>query len=328
MDWFKMSAAYDEDTAVVRAGEAAEILFVRGIAYATRAETGGFIPDGIPERRCPQRTKARIKALVDEGLWVRDNERRGWWIRSWARWQNEQDELSARRRADRERQQRKRQKDGSTRDMSRDDGRTERVTSRESTRDLTRYSRARDRERDREVDKERSTQGPYATQGRNARAAAEAPPSDEQPSRREQLLAEHRDSLRRGLAAKVAEQLAEQIQIVLTDPVGFTDDEIRGGLGLLDAKGLGPGFLPQMVTQYANQGAAAFDTINRRPRTSPGSPRPVVEQIADLNATARPATGLRLSDRSIANQASRARLAALDAAGYTNPLAITTGEAS
>lgn len=76
------------------------------------------------------------------------------------------------------------------------------------------------------------------------------------------------------MAAKVAEQLAAQIQVVIDDPIGFTDNEIRGGLGLLNAKGLGPTFLPQMVTQYANQGVAAFDNVRPHQRTSPGAPRP------------------------------------------------------
>lgn len=104
---------YVSDEGIRRAGADAELLFVRGLAYAKRTKSDGFLPDydmpviavGLPE------VEARVKALVAWELW--DEEDDGWRIRSWDRWNPPgEEEERARKRAlaaDRKRRQRERQ---------------------------------------------------------------------------------------------------------------------------------------------------------------------------------------------------------------------------
>jgi hypothetical protein len=145
MEWVKLVTDFHEDGDLAAAGEAAEVLFTRALSYCGAQETEGFISDGIVTRLAPTRTKARTDALVRHRLWIRDDERGGWIIRSWSRIQDEHDALAARRRADRERQQRHRQRsdeDGHapppTDPLSRDNGRSSRDDSRDDSRDRLR----------------------------------------------------------------------------------------------------------------------------------------------------------------------------------------------
>lgn len=258
MEWVKLSTSYDTDAAIMRAGEAAEVLFTRSLAYCGREETGGFIPDGMPARLCPKGAAARVKSLVSERLWVRDDEQHGWRIRSWESWQSELDLLAERRRADRERKRREREKRAQSareaRQMSRDTSRDSHVTNGVTSRGLSEgcpdFSPARDREQREETKKETSTQGPYSSQGRTARDV-EPPPSDGPPTIVEQILTEYREESPRGVSSKVAAKLAEEIHGLLRDK--FTPDEIREGLGQLRVRKLGAGALPSLVDEIANR---------------------------------------------------------------------------
>lgn len=125
MEYVRLYTQYDQDPAVLAAGEAAEILFLRGIAYAGRAETGGFIPDAQLPRLCPKGSRSRAARLVSEGLWMRLEGEKGYRIRSWSKLQENHDALAQRRRSDRERKARERARRHQesadvSRDMSRD----------------------------------------------------------------------------------------------------------------------------------------------------------------------------------------------------------------
>lgn len=291
MDWVKLSTTYDTDAAIMRAGESAEVLFTRALAYCGREETGGFVPDGMPARLCPKATTARVNALVRERLWIRDDRAGGWRFRSWESWNSELDALAQRRRADRERKQRERERRAqearASRDASRDSHVTDFVTGRSRTastlietessfsrdepdtqnagpaqtdfmsRDHPRDPRARDREERVESKNKTPNPRPYGTQGRTARAD-DAPPTDAEPSRVEVLIAEYRDASPRGIPSRQAERLAAEIHTLIRD--GFDDTDIRNGLGQLRVRRLGPAMLPSLVDELANAPAAAAAT--------------------------------------------------------------------
>lgn len=101
MDHVKLSTTQYDEAAMIRAGEAAEVLWSRAFAKCGATETDGFIPDGMPARLCPTRTNARVSALVRELLWTRVD---GGWVMDWTD-QISKEELTARREAGARRQQ-------------------------------------------------------------------------------------------------------------------------------------------------------------------------------------------------------------------------------
>lgn len=100
-DWFKLSGSYYRDPKVLRAGEAAEVLFVRGLSYCCEHGTGGRIPKAALPYLAATDTEARTDALVREGLWVTDGDE--YVVRSWDAWQQGVDALTERRKKDRDR---------------------------------------------------------------------------------------------------------------------------------------------------------------------------------------------------------------------------------
>lgn len=90
-NYVPLDVNYPRDAAIRRAGEAAELLFVRSLAYSKGARTGGFIPDydlDVVAAGLKSATR-RIPALVREELWTPVDG--GWLIRSWGRWNGETD---------------------------------------------------------------------------------------------------------------------------------------------------------------------------------------------------------------------------------------------
>lgn len=85
-NYVPLDVNYLRDGAIRRAGEAAELLFVRALAYSKGARTAGFVPDydldviAVGMRSVP----GRVQALVREELWTAVDG--GWRIRSWGRW--------------------------------------------------------------------------------------------------------------------------------------------------------------------------------------------------------------------------------------------------
>ncbi len=72
MEWVKLAAvpAYYIDGAVLRAGEAAEVLFCRSLAHCGGVESAGRIDKTVLPMLVVGRVQARADALVREGLWL------------------------------------------------------------------------------------------------------------------------------------------------------------------------------------------------------------------------------------------------------------------
>lgn len=108
MDFVKLRTRYYADVALMRAGEPAEVLFTRGLAYAGEQETDGFIPAEALPRLTPTRGRARVNALIREGLW--EPVLGGWLITGWTRHQISSDQLEQKREAGRKRVEKHRAK--------------------------------------------------------------------------------------------------------------------------------------------------------------------------------------------------------------------------
>lgn len=103
MDWVKLATSYYNDPAIMRAGEAAEVLFTRALAYCGEQETDGFVPAEVLPRLTPTRWKARASALVAADLW--SVVPGGWQFTGWSKHQVTADSIAETRAANRQRQQ-------------------------------------------------------------------------------------------------------------------------------------------------------------------------------------------------------------------------------
>lgn len=102
MDWVKLGVRYYTDTKIRELDDAAELMFVRGLARAGEVEHGGFIPESdVPLLTRRRRYGGLVDALVSSGLWTRVDG--GYQSAAWSDWQDELDALTRRRKADRER---------------------------------------------------------------------------------------------------------------------------------------------------------------------------------------------------------------------------------
>ena len=88
-----LSAHYYKDTAVIEAGEKAELLYVRSLAFCADVLSDGFISDAQLVHCAIGLTsvRARVARLVDVGLWVRVNG--GYAVRSWLHWNRSRDDI-------------------------------------------------------------------------------------------------------------------------------------------------------------------------------------------------------------------------------------------
>lgn len=108
----KLAADYFDDDDIIDAGEKAELLYVRGLAFCKRNwETDGFISDGQLTRVVGAgltTVQARAKKLVQVGLWAREEpdllgSSRGYRVVGWLKWNPSAAEIEAHRRADADR---------------------------------------------------------------------------------------------------------------------------------------------------------------------------------------------------------------------------------
>lgn len=98
-----LSAHYYKDDKVIRAGEKAELLYVRGLAFCADVLNDGFISDaqlahvGVGLSN----VKARAKALAETGAWERAAG--GYYVKAWLRWNKSREDIldEAKRDADR-----------------------------------------------------------------------------------------------------------------------------------------------------------------------------------------------------------------------------------
>lgn len=108
----KLLANYASDDAIIAAGEAAELLFVRSLAFCATSDSDGYITDGQLARIVAAGMKdltRRAAALVREGLWERAED--GYQVRSWTKIHESAEEKGRARRTDRERKRRGREPD-------------------------------------------------------------------------------------------------------------------------------------------------------------------------------------------------------------------------
>lgn len=106
-----LSAYYADDEAIMAAGEDAELLYIRMLAYAARTPTTeGWISDAVVTSRLgilPRSDEAgtdagsRAGKLAESGLIIREGT--GWRIRSWLRWNRSAEEMGRERVRDRNR---------------------------------------------------------------------------------------------------------------------------------------------------------------------------------------------------------------------------------
>lgn len=99
-----LAADYYHDDDLAEVGEAAELLYVRGLAYCANRPTDGWMSE-VQVRRFVaagmDNVDARIEALVGQGLWERVG--RGFQIRNWLKWNRSAEEIGRYRARDRER---------------------------------------------------------------------------------------------------------------------------------------------------------------------------------------------------------------------------------
>lgn len=84
--WVKLDASYYLDAAILDAGEAAEVLFLRGLALAKCTNRDGLVTHSQLNTLGLRSLRRRIEALVRVGLWIPVDG--GWQIRSWLSWNN------------------------------------------------------------------------------------------------------------------------------------------------------------------------------------------------------------------------------------------------
>jgi hypothetical protein len=122
-----LDVGFARDPKLRRAGTAAELLFVRTLAYVKDAETDGVVPrDDLPAIGVRLRNlEESVAALVREGAWEEHPD--GWRITAWHVWNEPMEAIDRRRQFARDRQSRKRQRDAVTRDTGRDVTRESRV---------------------------------------------------------------------------------------------------------------------------------------------------------------------------------------------------------
>lgn len=130
MDWVKLAVDFFDDERIEVLDDAAEVMFVRGLARAGKVARAGFIPESsLPKLTRRRRHEPLVNELVESGLWTRVPG--GVQVTNWSDWQDAFDELAKRRSADRDRQRKRRerlrdqQESTVSRDVSRDVTHTE-----------------------------------------------------------------------------------------------------------------------------------------------------------------------------------------------------------
>ena len=97
-DFVKLSVRYRADMALAGISPAAELAFIRGLAYCGLNSTGGLIPASELPNLGPKRV---ADELVAGGFW--DTMPNGWAYRAWDKWQGDLEQVMERRRRDADR---------------------------------------------------------------------------------------------------------------------------------------------------------------------------------------------------------------------------------
>lgn len=112
-----LSVNYPDDDKIIAAGERAEVLWTRGLAFCGRTLSDGFISDNQLERLHLAGVKTRAKRLVEVGLWERVDNRDalfsgecGYRVVRWGKWNLTLEEIQSKQAADAERKAKARTK--------------------------------------------------------------------------------------------------------------------------------------------------------------------------------------------------------------------------
>jgi len=99
----KLSATYYRDDAILAAGEAAEVLFTRSLAFCSETPSDGYITHRQVDLIAVglRNVKPRIKALLDHNAWVEADG--GYVVRQWLKWHRSAEEAGMVRKNDRDR---------------------------------------------------------------------------------------------------------------------------------------------------------------------------------------------------------------------------------
>lgn len=113
MGWIRIDDLFATHEKVTNAGPVAQPLHMAGLCYASKHLSDGFVPksavptlvnyEEIDEYFGGKAYQYAIKKLIDEGLWVYDEERRGYWIHDYLDYNPSSEEVEAKRETDRRR---------------------------------------------------------------------------------------------------------------------------------------------------------------------------------------------------------------------------------
>lgn len=93
-----LSAHYYDDDAIISAGERAEVLYTRGLAFSARKPMDGFISELQLTTFRLSGVEGRASRLVDSGLWVPVDG--GFTVRSWLKHNASRAEIEEKQRRD------------------------------------------------------------------------------------------------------------------------------------------------------------------------------------------------------------------------------------
>lgn len=101
-----LSSHYYKDNAIAVLSNKAELLYLRGLAFCADVLSDGFISDAqLPRFVAVGITgSAALAAELDRvGLWIRDDDLGGYWVRSWEKYNLLRSEISEKLKRDAER---------------------------------------------------------------------------------------------------------------------------------------------------------------------------------------------------------------------------------
>lgn len=232
-----LSSTYYLDPAIANLPHPdAERLFTRAIAYCGNAETRGFVPKSVLKTFGIRAVYRRVTELIDAGIWVESdadsdgNAMAGYHFKSWEKWNKSGDDLLKRQKSDRERQRRARERRAQQPETE----------SRDNSRDVTPPEQSRG--------ENNATRVPSGGPVSNAYEPREtAPPRIDEPGPKVAV-----DGWRlvkdvaAGLPQATKTALAHEASAMLRQ--GIATDVVAAGLELWMTKALGPGQLPNLVT--------------------------------------------------------------------------------
>lgn len=101
--WAPLDGHYYFDDRIAEAGPAAELLFIRSLAFCAATLSDGFMSSRQVRRLVAiglDDVDDLCKVLVETGLWERDHDQDGYRIRRWLKWNRSREEIEVYRARD------------------------------------------------------------------------------------------------------------------------------------------------------------------------------------------------------------------------------------